>query len=800
MKFTLSWLRDHLETEATLEEIARRLTMIGLEVEEIRDPAAELAAFTAARVKSAEPHPNADKLKVCVVETATGEVQVVCGAPNARAGMIGVFAPVGTHIPGTGLDLTRAKIRGIESNGMLLSEREIGLSDDHEGIVELAPDTPVGTPLARVLGRDDPVIELAITPNRADCLGVHGVARDLAAAGLGSLKPFDRTPVAGTFDSPIQWHRDFPAGMEDACPMVVGRYFRNLRNGPSPKWMQDRLTAIGLRPISALVDITNYVTFDLGRPLHVFDADRLEGDLVMRFARKGETILALDGRTYELAEGMTVIADARGVHGIAGVMGGEESGCTEETTNVFLEVALFDPVRTATTGRRLGIESDARFRFERGVDPQSALWGAEVAARLIVECCGGEASRLTVAGEMPEWRREIALRPERLARFGGLEVEAAEARCILDALGFETTRRDGAIVAVPPSWRRDVEGEHCLVEEVLRIHGFDRIPETPLPRETALPEPALSPTQRRVALARRVLAGRGMMEAVTWSFTSSTDAELFGGVDERLRLANPISAELDVMRPSILPNLLAAARRNADRGFPDLALFEVGPTYRDDSAEGQDTVAAGVRHGRTGPRHWRAQPRPVDVFDAKADALAVLADIGAPTAGLQTVAEAPSWYHPGRAGTLRLGPRVLARFGEIHPRILRRFELRGPAAAFEIFLDRVPEPRTREGKMRPPLDAPPFQPVTRDFAFTVDADVPAERILRAARGADKELIAEVGVFDVYTGPGLGENRKSVAIWVTLQPRERTLTDAEIEAVAERIVASVEKQTGGILRR
>ena len=799
MKFTLSWLKDHLETDAALDEIAERLTMLGLEVEAIEDPAADFAAFTAGRVLEATQHPDADRLRVCTVETKDGTVQVVCGAPNARTGLIGVFAPAGTHIPGTALDLKKTKIRGVESNGMLLSERELGISDEHDGIIELPEDTAVGTPAATVLGLDEPVVELAVTPNRGDCLGVRGVARDLAAAGIGTLKPFDPEKIPAAFESPVKWRRDFPDGAGDACPMVVGRSFRGVKNGPSPHWLQDRLKAIGLRPISALVDITNYVTFDLGRPLHVFDSDKIDGDLTMRFARDGEKIAALDGETYTLDSEMTVIADKNGVQGIAGVMGGEASGCGEETTNVFLEVALFDPIRTAMTGRKLDILSDARYRFERGIDPESAYWGAEVAARMILDLCGGEASDLTVAGDMPDWRRTATLRPARIASFGGVGVPAEEAVAILDRLGFAPAQENGVIAAHVPPWRPDVEGEHCLVEEVLRVHGYDNVPAASMDRVTALPPPALDASQRRVALAKRVLAGRGMLEAVTWSFMARDEAALFGETPADLDLANPISADLDVMRPSVVANLLSAATRNADRGYPDVALFEVGPAWRDDTPKGQDIVAAGLRQGRTAQRHWQKPLRPVDAFDAKGDAQAVLAASGAPVDKLQVTTDAPGFYHPGRSGVLRLGPNVLAHFGELHPAVLRRWDTDEAAVAFEVFLDRVPTPKAKSGRARPALDASHFQPVTRDFAFLIGADVPAETIIRAAQGADKSLIADVGVFDVFEGDSVGEGRKSVAIAVTLQPMERTLTDEDIDAVSAKIVANVEKRTGGTLR-
>jgi phenylalanyl-tRNA synthetase beta chain len=684
---------------------------------------------------------------------------------------------------------------------MLCSEREMGLSDAHEGIIELPEDAPVGEPFAKFMGLDDPVIDIAITPNRGDCLGVRGVARDLAAAGLGTLKPFTAAePVPASFESPIQWKRDLPAGEEGACPMVVGRYFRGLKNGPSPDWMQRRLLAIGLRPISALVDITNYVTFDLGRPLHVFDAAKLEGgELTMRFAKAGEKILALDGKEYELEDGMTCIADGKGVHGIAGIMGGEVTGCTEDTTEMFLEVALFDPIRTAATGRKLGIESDARYRFERTVDPASALWGAEVAARLVLELCGGEASDLSIAGGMPAKAEPITLRGDRVMTLGGVDMPVAEQLTILDALGFGTEEKGGDIVATAPSWRPDINLEPCLIEEIMRVKGFDNIPIVPLDRDSALPQQILTVGQRRESFARKVLAGRGMLEVVTWSFMEEGPANLFGGVPDSLKLENPISTDLSVMRPSLLPNLLAAAGRNADRGYPDAALFEVGPAWRDATPEGEDILAGGIRAGQTGPRHWNDPPRAVDAFDAKADAVAVLTACGAPVDNLQVSRDAPAWYHPGRSGALRLGPNVLAWFGEIHPGVLRGMDVKGPAVGFEVYLHNVPQPRSKGGKTRPLLQPSPFQPLNRDFAFVVDSQVTADSLVRAAKGANKALISDVSVFDVYEGKGVEDGKKSVAIAVTLQPQEKTLTDEEIEKVSSSIVAAVVKQTGGVLR-
>jgi phenylalanyl-tRNA synthetase beta chain len=796
MKTTLSWLKSHLATNASLDDIVARLVMLGIEVEGVVDRAAALTPFRVAHVVSAEPHPNAERLRVCIVDTGSERLQVVCGAPNARTGMRGVFAPVGSTIPRTGLLLKQSMIRGVASNGMLCSGYEMGVSDDHDGIIELVPDAPVGESFAKVAGLDDAVIEVKVTPNRADCLGVHGIARDLAAAGLGKLILPDAAPVEGRFASPTWVH--LATLDQKACPLFIGRTIRGVRNGPSPRWLQDRLTAIGLRPISALVDITNFLTFDLNRPLHVFDTARIAGDLVVREARAGERIKALNGREYALDAQMTVIADDAEVLSLGGVIGGESTGCGETTTDVFVEAALFDPVRTAATGRKLSLQSDARYRFERGLDPAFVAPGMEIATRLILELCGGEPSAPVVAGAVPEWQRSYRLRPDRVATLGGVDLPGETQRRILEALGFGVAETGGGLTVAPPSWRGDIEGEADLVEEVLRVHGYDAIAAVPLERDTALPRPALDPAQRRVGFVRRTLAARGLVEAVTFSFMAAGDAALFGGVKPELRLINPISADLDVMRPSILPNLLAAARRNADRGLADSALFEVGAQYHDDTPEGQATVAAGLRHGQSGPRHWRDPGRPVDAFAAKADALAALAAAGTPTENLQASADPPAWYHPGRAGTLRLGAKVLAHFGEVHPAVLAACALKGPAAGFEVFLDAVPPPRKARG--RAPLKLSPFQPVERDFAFLVPADLPAETLLRAARGVDRTLIAEIRLFDVYAGAGLPAGRKSLAITVVLQPEEATLTDEQIEAFSIRLVAQVAKATGGELRR
>ncbi len=797
MKFTLSWLKDHLETEHSFEEIVAKLSLVGLEVEGVEDPTAALAPFRVAYVREAKQHPNADRLRVCTVEHADGVSQVVCGAPNARTGMLGVFAPPGSHIPGTGLDLKPGKIRGVESNGMLVSEREMGLSDEHDGIIDLEGEPAIGTPLAEILGLDDPVVEIAITPNHAEALGVRGIARDLAAAGIGRLKPFEVEPVEGSFDSPIRWHIE-PGEAEVYCPAVAGRYFRGVTNCESPTWLKRRLEAIGLRPISALVDITNYVTFDLNRPLHVFDADKVKGDVTMRMAKAGEEILALDGKDYALDADTLVIADEAVPEAIGGIMGGEESGCTLETKNVFLEVAYFDPIRVARTGRRLAVTSDARYRFERGIDPEGLRWGIDVATALILEICGGEASHPVLAGTIPAPQQRVELRPDRVEALGGVAVEPERQVAILSDLGFKVTELEGRISCLVPSWRPDVDGEADLVEEVLRIEGYDSIPVTPLPRVGDLPAAVLTPQQRRRTQVRQTLAWRGLDEVITFSFMDGRQAALFGEVKESLRLVNPISSELDVMRPSVLGNLAAALQRNADRGSSNLGFFEVGSIYLDDTPEGEPWLASGLRHGLAVDREWQGGSRPVDAFDAKADVLAVLEVLGAPVDNLQTSLDAPTWYHPGQSGQLRLGPKVLAAFGSLHPKIARAYGLKGKTAAFEIFLDVVPFPKAK-GKAKPLPEISSFQPVERDLAFVVDQEVTAENLLRAARGADRGLVSSVRLFDLYQGSGLPEGKKSLAIAVTLQPKAATLTDAEIEAVTAKIVAAVGKATGGVLR-
>ena len=800
MKFTLSWLKDHLDTDASLDEICERLTMIGLEVESVDDKAG-LKPFVIAKVLSAEKHPDADKLRVLMVDTGSGDpVQVVCGAPNARAGLVGAFAAPGTYVPGIDVTLSVGTIRGVESRGMMCSERELQLSDEHDGIIDLPGDAPVGTPFATWAKLDDPVIEINLTPNRPDATGVYGIARDLAAAGLGTLKGGAIDPVPGDGPCPVKVTIDAP----DLCPGFALRLVRGVRNGASPKWMQQRLLAIGLRPINALVDITNYVTFDRGRPLHVFDAAKVKGDLVVRRAEAGEKVLALDTREYELNPEVCVIADGNGVESIAGVMGGEHSGCDETTTDVLIESALWNPLNVARTGRELGIITDARYRFERGVDPEMMVPGLELATTLVMELCGGAPTETEVVGYAGHEPKIVSFPTAEVTRLTGLDVSGAESLSILTRLGFEPKGTGDMVDVAVPSWRPDVDGKADLVEEVMRIHGVEKIAPQAMTGHEAVNRRILTVLQNRTRAARRALAVRGMMEAVTWSFIPAKHAELFGGGAPELKLSNPIAADMSDMRPSLLPGLVAAAQRNADRGFADVALFEVSGTYENDTPEGQRRVAAGVRRGTARMegqgRHWAGNAASVGVFDAKADALAALEACGAPVDKLQVETGGPDWYHPGRSGTIKLGPKVvLGTFGEFHPKVLEALDVSGPLCGFEIYVDAVPEPKAKPTRTKPRLDLSPFQAVRRDFAFVVDRAVEAAQLTRAAQAADKKLITGVRVFDIFEGASLGEGKKSLAIEVAIQPVERTLTDEDFEALAARIVENVGKQTGGVLR-
>ena len=791
MKFTLSWLKEHLETDAGVAQVVAAMTMAGLEVEHVEDPAGKLAAFSVARIAMAARHPNADRLRVCQVDTIDGRKEIVCGAPNARAGLTTIYAPIGTFVPGSGITLEPRAVRGVVSNGMLCSAAELQTAEESDGILELDDALPVGMPAAEALGLEA-VIDFEVTPNRPDWLGVVGIARDLAAAGLGRLKDPTVTPTPGAFPCPIAIRLTAP----EACAAFAGRLIRGVKNGPSPAWLRARLKAVGLRPINALVDVTNLITHDRARPLHVYDAALIQGGFIeARLGRSGESVAALDGKTYEVGPEICVIADGSGAIGLGGVMGGVSTGCSDATTDVFIESAWFDPIRTAQTGRDTGITSDAQYRFARGVDPASPRPGLEQATRLILALCGGEASDVVSVGEAPSNTAAIAFDPSYVRRLSGLDVPEARIWSILSDLGF--TRQGGLVH--PPSWRPDVDGKADLVEEVARIAGFDALPAEPLPEAGHPPGGVLTPRQARIRAARRALAAAGYQETITWSFTARATAALFGGGGEALVLANPIAADLDCMRPSILPGLIEAVGRNARRGFPDCALFEIGPVFAGDEPGDQRTAITAVLAPHA-PRRWDGAPAE-DAFTVKADLMALLEELGAPVANLRTAQDnAPTWWRPGRAARLQLGPKAqIAAFGEIHPTVLKALDTPGPVFAFEIWLEAIPEPKKKAVKTRPAPTLSPLMPLTRDFAFVVDKAVAAGDVVRAVHGADRVMISGVRVFDVYEGPGVPDGAKSVAVEVTLQPRDRTLTEGEIDALSSRIVAAAAKSTGAKLR-
>ena len=795
MKFSISWLKEHLDTTASVDEIAETLTKIGLEVEEVFNPASRLDGFVTAEVETYERHPDSDHLGLLTVNTGKEKLQVVCGAPNCRQGLKGIFAPVGVVIPCYNEELKVGKIRGVESFGMMCSEKELGVGEDHNGIIELPANTPIGRPAAEALDID-PVIEINITPNRAECLGVRGVARDLAAAGLGTLKPLKILKTAGTFKSPVN------VKVEDftACPVYVGRYIKNVNNkAETPKWMKDRLTAIGLRPISPLVDITNYINYDMARPLHVFDADKLRGDITVRMAKDGEKFVSLEDKEYMLDDKSLGICDEEGVQCLGGIMGGAAKGCCDETQNVFLECALFTPECIARTGRKFGIDSDSRYRYERWVDPKSNILGSDYATQMILDICGGEASEVVIAGSEPEDERVAYIRPGRIKDLIGIEVSREKIVEILNNLGFKTSEEDGKIKAVSPTWRGDIEGEHDLVEEVVRMIGLDSIPAESLPHGK-FPKQVLSPAQRRAVTLKHELASRGMYETVTWSFTDSNLAKYFRKGREPVLLFNPIAADLDEMRPSVLPNLLLAVKNNTARGYGNVALFEVGPEFYGRKPGEQNQVAAGVRCGMTAKKDWNGSARAYDVFDAKADALAAIAAANGPFENAQITLDAPAYYHPGRSGTLRLGKNVLAYFGEIHPGVLKKFGIKQRVMAFEVILSNIPLPRSSNDKAKKKLELSAFQPVDKDLAFVVDKTVPAVNLMTAAKTADREFIADVRVFDVYEGENLAEGKKSIALALTFQPKDKTFTDQDIENLMNKVIQEMKKKCNAELRQ
>lgn len=785
MRFTLSWLKDHLETDASLEAMTDQLTALGLVVDKVENKAEALAPFTICEIIAAEKHPNADRLQVCHVNTGQEILPIVCGGPNARKGLKTVLARPGNLIPLTQQVLKVGTVRGVESVGMLCSAHDLLLGEEDGGILEVDPSAVVGESYVKWKGLDEILIEVEITPNRGDCLGVYGIARDLAATGIGKLKPLPTAKIKGAFPCPVSLTVDL-----EACPHFTGRVIRGVKNGPSPDWLQRKLQAIGLRPLSALVDITNYFAYDQARPLHVFDGEKLKGNLYVRLSQAGETFQALDGKTYTLSEDMTVITDNSGVISLAGLMGGESTGCDENTQTVFLESAFFDPIRTAMTGRTLGILSDSRYRFERGVDPASTLPGLEAATQMILELCGGEASEIVVAGNAPDLRTHLAFDPTRIESLGGVRVTPQRAKDILTSLGFEAKETGKTFDVLTPSWRFGMEHEADLVEEILRVEGYDKIPSTPYGERPQ--QKPLTPLQARRFGVRDRLAQRGLMEVVTWSFLSQKEAELFGGVPESLILLNPLSQDLDAMRPSLLPPLLKATVYNQNRGVKAIRLFEIGPQYSSPLSQDQQMMATGLRADLFHPGNWGEKKRPVDIYDAKADVASIFESASlAP----QWESTAPSWYHPGRSATFKLGSHVLGYFGEIHPRVLKAFDVKGPVVAFEIFLDQLPLPK-RKGGGKPPLFLSPYQMVERDFAFVVDQDCPADHVIKAVLKADPTLIEEIILFDVFD---LGDHKKSLGIRVRLQPRDHTLTEEEIQLFSQKVISTVAQKTGGVLR-
>lgn len=799
MKFTINWLKEHLDTSASLNEILEALTMAGLEVEEVHNPGQDLHAFPIVDVLEAAPHPNADRLKVLKVNTGSQTVTVVCGDPTVEVGTKGVLARPGVYVPGLDITMKVSKIRGIESHGMMCSAKELNLGEDAAGIIKLDQEAPVGTPYADYAQMDDPQIEIAITPNRGDCLGVRGIARDLAATGIGTLKPFPIEPVKGTFANP--YPAEINTNEPKACPLFVSRLIKGVVNKPSPQWLQRKLEAVGVRSISALVDVTNLLAYELGRPMHVFDADKIEGTLQVRFAKEGETIKALDENTYTLKESMITIADKKKVLSIAGIMGGEDSGCTDQTTNVVIESAIFDADSIAQTGRSLNILSDSRYRFERGVDAEMVIPAMERATQLILELCGGDPSEITISGEVPKMDRQIKLNPQRVKSLGGVEVSQDRCAEILNQLGFSVEKRDEGLWVNVPSWRHDIHIEVDLVEEIMRIHGYDQIPMIPF---SSLKE-SESVTTREEKIrekwtwtCRKILTERGLNEALTWSFLSEKQAKLFGGQPEELVIENPISTELSVMRPSLIPQLLEASQRNYDRGQQDLHLFEIGAQYKDSSPSGQVQAVSGLRLKTEPAKHWAGTPRVCDVFDVKGDVISLLTACGVDMKSVQTIEIGPDAYHPGRSAAFCLGPKnVLAYFGELHPKIQKEMDLDVGVVMFEVFLSHIPV--AKRDKDKGPLEISPFQAVERDFAFVVNENTPAELLLKTAQKVDKVLIKDVRLIDVYQGEHVEQDKKSIAIGIKLQSMEKTLTDQEIQDVSDKVIHEVTSVTGGALR-
>ena len=794
MKFTLSWLKEHLDTNASVDEIAETLTKIGLEVEEVINPLANMEGFCTARIEEVSAHPDSDHLHILKVNDGKDILQIVCGAPNVKVGMMGILAHVGAYIPLFGEKIKVGKVRGVESFGMMCAEDEIGVGSDHDGIIELPSASPIGLSLAEVY-QADPVFDINITPNRAECLGVRGVARDLAAAGLGRLKPLEIKPVSATFASPIK----VSIADKEACPTYVGRYIKGVNNrAKTPEWMKKRLEAIGLRSISPLVDITNYINYDMARPLHVFDADKLKGNICVRMAKDGEGFESLEEKVYNLDEQSLGVCDDEGVQCLAGIMGGLGKGCAAETVNVFLESALFNPVCVARTGRKFQIDSDSRYRYERWVDPNSNITGVEYATRMILDICGGEASQLEIAGEENFQPARTFIRPQRLKDFIGIEVAPAQIVDILERLGFKVEIEGDKIWAVSPTWRGDIEGEHDLIEEVVRMIGLDNIPAASMDKEY-FPRQTLTYQQRRIVTVKHELAVRGLLETVTWSFTYGRLAKYFRRTDKPVEICNPITEELGEMRPSLLVNLLLGVKGNIARGCANVSLFECGPEFFGCRPGEQRMVAAGVRCGHTGKKHWLKEDRAFDVFDAKADALAAIAAANGPFDSARISLDAPTYYHSGRSGALRLGANVIAYFGELHPLVLKKLGIKQRVMAFEVMLDNIPQPRNTQDKAKKKLELSAFQPVEKDMAFVVDAAVKADDLLAAARNADKRYISEVRIFDVYEGENMEAGKKSIALSITFQPWEASFSDKDIETLMAKVEQAEKQKCGAVLR-
>ena len=794
MKFSYSWLTEHLKTNAHFEEIEKKLTSIGLEVEDIQDTGKAYQDFIVGQVLEEKKHPNADKLKLCKVDIGKEKVDVVCGAPNVEKGMKVVYAPVGSTIPVNQMKIKAAKIRGVESYGMMCSEYELGISNEHDGIIRLEEKETIGRSFSEIYGLNDIVIEIGITPNRQDCLGVKGIARDLASAGMGELLERKISREKGSFKSPIK----IEIQDNKICSAFAGRYFRNVKNTESPEWLKNKLKSIGLRPISALVDITNFVMYDENRPLHVYDADKINGKIIVRAANDGESFQALDEKDYHLKNGMCVIADEKKVLGLGGIMGGESTGCSTETKNVLLESALFDEINTAKTGRNLSILSDARYRFERGIDPNSTLKGIDLATQLILEICGGECSEVELAGNIKENKNEVSTSSSYISRRLGFEVSDKELISILSSLGIETSQTGDVIKCLIPSWRQDIHGEADISEEVIRIKGYENIPTSNIRLKSKINKNILNYAQKKLMKARHFIASIEYDELVTFSFTDSKNCEVFGDIN-KLKIVNPISEELDILRPNLLPNLLQAIKKNKNRNFDSFSIFEIGSQYRSTSPEDQLNVACGIKSGIKTEKSWKNMQTEFDIYDVKQDLTSLIDYLMPGNKKISVSNDCPSWYHPGRSGSIKINNSVIAGyFGELHPSVANQFKIKNKTNIFELYLDELPNTEKKTTN-KPVLNLSDFQIVTRDFAFVIDKKVKSEEVVTSAFKVDKELIRNVEIFDLFEDDSLGKDKKSIAIKVTLQSNEKTLAENDISEISSKIIESVEKSTSGTVR-